>query len=90
MNDGIALVTGGGTGLGRETSLAFAAEGRPVALFSRSAEHVGSVADEIRSRGGRSLAVTGDVRDPAAVEDAVARIARDLGLVEILVNNAAG
>jgi NAD(P)-dependent dehydrogenase (short-subunit alcohol dehydrogenase family) len=90
VNDGIALVTGGGTGLGRETSLAFAAEGRPVALFSRSAEHVGSVADEIRSRGGRSLAVTGDVRDPAAVEDAIARIERDLGPVEILVNNAAG
>ncbi len=90
MNDGVALVTGGGTGLGRATSLAFAAEGRPVALFSRSAEHVEGAAEEIRASGGRSLAVTGDVRDPAAVEDAVARIERDFGPVAVLVNNAAG
>ena len=86
----IALVTGGGTGLGRATSLALAETGRPVALFSRSAEHVESAAEEIRSRGGRALALTGDVRDPAAVEDAVARIEREFGAIGILVNNAAG
>jgi NAD(P)-dependent dehydrogenase (short-subunit alcohol dehydrogenase family) len=86
----VALVTGGGTGLGRATSLALAAEGRPVALFSRSAGHVETVADEIRARGGRALALTGDVRDPAAVEDAVARVERDLGAIGALVNNAAG
>jgi len=90
VKDGVVLVTGGGTGLGRATALAFAEEGRPVALFSRSAEHVGGVADEVRSRGGRALAVTGDVRDPAAVEEAVARIERDFGGIAILVNNAAG
>jgi NAD(P)-dependent dehydrogenase (short-subunit alcohol dehydrogenase family) len=90
VNDGVALVTGGGTGLGRATALAFAGEGRPVALFSRSADHVESAAGEIRSRGGRSIAVTGDVRDPSAVEGAVERIERDFGAIDVLVNNAAG
>ncbi len=86
----VALVTGGGTGLGRATALALAAAGRPVALFSRSAEHVESAAAGIREAGGRALAVTGDVRDPAAVEDAVARIEREIGAIGVLVNNAAG
>jgi len=85
-----ALVTGGGTGLGRATSLALAAEGFPVAILSRSAEHVDAAAAEIRSRGGRALGVAGDVRDPAAVESAVERIERELGPVGVLVNNAAG
>ncbi|HET7453086.1 MAG TPA: SDR family NAD(P)-dependent oxidoreductase, partial [Thermoanaerobaculia bacterium] len=85
-----ALVTGGGTGLGLATALALAADGRPVAIFSRSPEHVESAAGRIRSAGGRALGVAGDVRDPAAVEDAVARIERDLAPVGVLINNAAG
>ena len=94
MNDGngggAALVTGGGTGLGRATAEAFAAAGIPVAIFSRSAEHVEGAAAGIRERGGRALALTGDVRDPAAVEAAVARIEAELGPIGVLVNNAAG
>ena len=86
----IALVTGGGTGLGRATALALSDAGFPVAVFSRSAEHVEGAAAEIRSRGGRALAVTGDVRDPAAVESAVERVERELGPIGVLVNNAAG
>jgi len=94
MNDRIpgatALVTGGGTGLGRATAEAFASAGTPVAILSRSAGHVESAAAEIRERGGRALALTGDVRDPAAVEAAVARIEAELGPIGVLVNNAAG
>lgn len=85
-----AFVTGGGTGLGLATALALAAEGHPVAVFSRSREHVEEAAERIRARGGRALAIAGDVRDPAAVEEGVARAERDLGPVGVLVNNAAG
>lgn len=85
-----ALVTGGGTGLGKATVRAFAAAGTPVAILSRSAEHVEGAAEEIRAAGGRVLALTGDVRDPAAVEAAVARTEEELGPIGFLVNNAAG
>jgi NAD(P)-dependent dehydrogenase (short-subunit alcohol dehydrogenase family) len=85
-----ALVTGGGTGLGKATALAFASAGTPVAILSRSAEHLEGAAAEIRAAGGRVLALTADVRDPAAVEAAVARIEDELGPIGILVNNAAG
>jgi NAD(P)-dependent dehydrogenase (short-subunit alcohol dehydrogenase family) len=89
-SDGVALVTGGGTGLGRATALAFASAGVPVAIFSRSAEHIESAAAEIRSRGGRVLAIAGDVRDPGAVDAAVTRIEGEFGPIVVLVNNAAG
>jgi NAD(P)-dependent dehydrogenase (short-subunit alcohol dehydrogenase family) len=85
-----ALVTGGGTGLGKATALALAAEGRPVAILSRSSDHLESAAAEIRAAGGRVLALPGDVRDPSAVEAAVARIEDELGPLGVLVNNAAG
>ena len=87
---GAALVTGGGTGLGLATALAFADAGRDVAVLSRSPEHVEGAAAEIRKRGRRALAVRADVRDPAAVEAAVARIEEEIGPIDVLVNNAAG
>lgn len=86
----VALVTGGGTGLGRATALAFARRGCHVAVLSRSAEHVDPVAEEIRGYGRRALAVCADVRVPEAVESAIARVETELGPLDILVNNAAG
>lgn len=95
MNDrndppGAALVTGGGTGLGLAAALAFADAGRDVAVLSRSSEHVDRAAAAIRERGRRAAAIPADVRDPAAVEAAVARIEEELGPIGVLVNNAAG
>ena len=87
---GTAFVTGGGTGLGRAVSLALADAGHAVAVFSRSEEHVGGMEAELRGRGARGLGIAGDVRDPEAVEAAVARAERELGPIEILINNAAG
>ena len=84
------LVTGGGTGLGRETALAFARAGAKVAIFSRSAEHLDPAAEEIRRIGTSALAIPGDVRDPAQVEAAAAKVEAELGPVDVLVNNAAG
>ncbi len=86
----VALVTGGGTGLGRATALAFAREGAAVAILSRSAEHLDPAAGEIRACGVKALAIPADVRDPDAVQAAADRIEGELGPIEILVNNAAG
>jgi peroxisomal 2,4-dienoyl-CoA reductase len=85
-----ALITGGGTGIGRGLAVAFAAHGCDVAIVSRTAGHVKPTADEIRATGARALALTGDVRDPVAIEAAVAETAAAFGRLDIVVNGAAG
>ncbi|HVL48867.1 MAG TPA: SDR family oxidoreductase, partial [Candidatus Thermoplasmatota archaeon] len=85
-----ALVTGGGTGMGRAMALAFADHGADVVVASRKKEHLDPVAEEIRKRGRRALAVPVDVRDFARVEALRDEIEREFGALDILVNNAAG
>jgi NAD(P)-dependent dehydrogenase (short-subunit alcohol dehydrogenase family) len=85
----VALITGGGSGIGRATALRFAAEGAAIAVFDRHADAAETVAREIGDAGGRAIAVAGDVTDLAALEDAVAAAADRLGTVSILVANAA-
>jgi peroxisomal 2,4-dienoyl-CoA reductase len=85
-----ALVTGGGTGICRGIALALAAHGCDIAITSRRAEHLEPTAREIEHIGVRSLAVPGDVRDPAAVQQAVDGAALAFGRLDILVNGAAG
>lgn len=85
----VALVTGGGSGLGRATSLELATAGVLVAVnYSRSRDAAEKVVDEIERDGGRSLAVCADVADGAAVAAMVATVERVLGPVDVLVNNA--
>ena len=85
----VALVTGGGTGIGRATSLALAAEGAAVAVnYSRSRGDADETAAEIASRGGRGIAVACDVSDEPAVESMVRRVVAELGRLDVLVNNA--
>lgn len=84
------LVTGGGTGLGKATALAFARAGARVAILSRSREHLDPTAEEIRATGANALAIPADVRDPDAVEAAVGEIEKTLGPIDVVVNNAAG
>jgi 3-oxoacyl-[acyl-carrier protein] reductase len=85
----VALVTGGGTGLGRACALELAACGAAVAVnYARSRDAAEATADEIRAAGGRSLAAQADVADPAAVRDIVAEVERSLGPVDLLVANA--
>ncbi len=87
----VALVTGGGSGIGYGIASRLASLGASVAVFSRTAERVGAAAERLgREHGGRALAVTGDVRDPEAVRGAVSRVHEELGGLDILVNNAAG
>jgi NAD(P)-dependent dehydrogenase (short-subunit alcohol dehydrogenase family) len=83
-----ALITGGGGGIGREIALAFARQGLAVAVGGRDVERVGDTAAEARALGARALAVGLDVTDADVVRAAHARVAAELGVVDVLVNNA--
>ncbi len=86
----VAVITGGGTGLGRAFALRFAELGARVAIASRNAEHLEPTVADIGTAGGQALAVPTDVRVPEQV-DALMKAANDaFGSVDILINNAAG
>ncbi|MFY1626726.1 SDR family NAD(P)-dependent oxidoreductase [Micromonospora sp. WMMD735] len=85
----VALVTGGGRGIGAATAVRLAQAGADVALTYRDdKDRAEDVADGIRRAGRRPMAVRADSADPAAVIAAVDRAATDLGRLDILVNNA--
>ncbi len=87
----VALITGGGTGIGRGIAEALARHGANVALLSRKRENLDSAAEQIATATGRRcLSIVGDVRQPEAVESAVSRTVQELGSLDIVVNNAAG
>src|SRR5262249_43669783 len=85
-----ALITGGGTGICRGTALPFAEHGCDVAITSRTSETLEPAAKELRDRGVRAVATAADVRDPAAIDAAVAACVDELGRLDILINGAAG
>ena len=86
----VALVTGGGRGIGAGIALRLATEGADVVLtYQRDADRAGSVVKEIEALGRRGLAVRADSADPDAVRAAVDRTVEELGRLDILVNNAA-
>jgi len=87
-NPCVAVVTGGGRGIGRAIALAFAKEGLDVAAIGRSANQIEGVKSEIEALGRRAAAVPCDVRDRASVVDAVAQVREQLGSITALVNNA--
>lgn len=86
----IAVVTGGGTGLGLQISRGLAELGATVVIASRSAEHHHALLDEARERDWRVHARVLDVREPKLVREAAQAIVAEHGRVDILVNNAAG
>lgn len=90
LKDRVAFITGGGTGICRGIALAFAAHGCDVAIVSRKAEHLQPTLEDLRATGRRAFASAADVRDPTAVEAAVAATVAELGRLDILVNGAAG
>ena len=85
-----ALVTGGGRGIGRAAAIALAREGANVCVTARSSDEIEKVAAEIRAQGVSALAVTCDVADDAACEQAVKACAAELGGLDVLINNAGG
>lgn len=84
----IALVTGAGQGVGQGIALALANAGAAVAVTGRTLAKVEETARLIEARGGRALAIAGNVKDPAALEDMVGQTVATFGGVDILVNNA--
>lgn len=84
----IALVTGGGRGLGRAVALELARRGAAVAVAARSKDEVETVASELAATGTKSLGVVMDVTSEESVKGAIATIERALGPIDVLVNNA--
>ncbi|NJN18985.1 MAG: SDR family oxidoreductase [Oscillochloris sp.] len=85
----VALVTGGGRGIGQGTALALARLGAAVALMARSGDQIMTVAELIGANGGRAAAFPGDVGNYADVEVVVGAVEHSLGPIDILINNAA-
>jgi NAD(P)-dependent dehydrogenase (short-subunit alcohol dehydrogenase family) len=83
-----ALITGGGSGIGRGIAVRLAADGASVAVLDVDPAAAAKVVDEIESAGGKAIAVAADVRDRPAIKSAVATAAEYLGGIDYLVNNA--
>jgi ketoreductase len=84
----VALVTGGGTGIGKAIAAQLAKNGVSVAIASRSQSRIATVASELTAAGLAAIAVQMDVRDKAAVQRGVEEIVAKWGALHILVNNA--
>ncbi|UUZ91815.1 SDR family NAD(P)-dependent oxidoreductase [Paenibacillus sp. P25] len=89
LKNKVALVTGGGTGIGRATSLLLAERGAAVAVnYSRSGAEAEETVQFIRNAGGRAVAVQADVSRDGEVREMVDTVVREFGTVDLLVNNA--
>ncbi len=84
----VALVTGAGKGIGKAIAVALAQEGAHVGLVARTEKDIKAVAEEIAALGVKAAVATADVGDRVQVEAAVASLQRELGPVDILINNA--
>lgn len=85
-----AIITGGGTGIGRAIAHEYARLGAKLILASRSMEHLEPTVEELRKSGGTAVAIQTDVRVPEQVDRLCDEALRQFGSLDILVNNAAG
>jgi NAD(P)-dependent dehydrogenase (short-subunit alcohol dehydrogenase family) len=90
LTDKVAIITGGGQGIGKGIVLTFARFGANVVIADRNASLGDSAAAEVRALGRKGLAITTDVKDFEQVKAMVDRTVKELGGVDILVNNAGG
>lgn len=88
LQDKVALITGAGGGIGRETALLFAAEGASVVAVDYNAAANEAVAEEVRAAGGKAIAVAADVSKAADCEAMVKAAEDGFGKLDILFNNA--
>jgi NAD(P)-dependent dehydrogenase (short-subunit alcohol dehydrogenase family) len=87
-NGKVALVTGGGSGIGKASALALAEEGFAVVVAGRRPEPLQAVVSEIESKQGRALGVPTDVANPEAVRNLFAKTKQTYGRLDVLFNNA--
>jgi citronellol/citronellal dehydrogenase len=90
LKDRVALVTGGGTGMGRATAIEMARCGANIVVLGRRDGPIEDCAAAIREFGGRAIAISADIRLPDQIENAMLRIKHEFGRLDILVNNAGG
>jgi len=89
LSERVALITGAGRGIGRAVALRLAEAGARVALVARSVDQLEETAATLRAEGGVALVLSADLAHPDVVAEAAATAAKELGPVDILVNNAA-
>lgn len=89
LKNKVAVITGGGRGIGRAFALKFAREGARVVISQRTTVEIERTASEIKDAGGQALAVTGDITNPEQVNSMVQKAVDEFGGVDILINNAA-
>jgi len=82
------VITGGTAGVGRATACRFARAGDAVAVLARGRDGLVATAADIERLGGRALAIAADVADPIQVDAAAQRIERELGPIDVWINNA--
>lgn len=84
----VVVITGASAGVGRAVARRFASEGALVGLIARGADGLDGARQDVESLGGRALVLQGDVADPAFLAEAAERAERELGPIDIWVNNA--
>lgn len=88
LNGKTAVITGAGKGIGRALAIALAAEGVNLGLISRTAQDLKNLADELKAYQIKVSVVSTDVSDIKAVDTAIDSIKKELGAIDILINNA--
>ena len=88
MTDKVAIISGAGTGIGRQSALALARVGFAVVLAGRRVEPLETTVADIEDAGGRATAISTDVTDPASVEALFSKAKAIYGRVDLLFNNA--
>jgi len=88
LQDKVAIVTGGGRGIGKAIALAFAQEGADIVIFARSMPELRETANQIQALGRQALAISGDVSSKENVDNMVRLTLSEFGTIDILINNA--
>lgn len=90
LRDQVAIITGGGSGIGLATAHEMVRLGARVAICGRTATKLEAAAEQLRQAGGAVFARPCDIREPAQVEDFVTAVLGEFGRIDIVVNNAGG